>query len=228
MKRFFQKQREAIIILSYIVAIAALVYFVILPLLARINLVGDQIQEKTLQQQIVEKQLNDLPKMEEQYNYLSKNEGLIDVLLDRNNAVALIEKLEKLAENSGNKITISVQETSVQSSQMQVAQKTASKSSAKKDAPETIIDKLPSADYLQMKISITGDYNAIENFISTLENFEYYSDIIGIQIRQGEAGEGLKNGSLFDSAPVADKKTDNIIEKKELEAVLDVVFYTKN
>ena len=95
MKKFFQKQREIITIFIYGCFIVVLIYFVVLPLIVRVNDTRDQIQEEHIKQDIKKQQISELPKMEEQYNMLQNNEKSVDVLLDKNDAVGLIERLEK-------------------------------------------------------------------------------------------------------------------------------------
>lgn len=225
MKKIFKNQRELITIASYVVIVAALVYFVVFQLLWRINSIKDQIQEENLRQEIAEQQMKELPKIEKQYGLLLKNKEMVDILLDKNDAVVLIEKLEKFAEDSGNKITISVQDTLEQSTstRLQSSQNTSSKSAS------TIIDKLPSKNYLQMKIGLTGNYNTIINFIRKLESFEYYGDIIGIQIMQNEsAGNQPSKADPFSLNTAEVKQETENLNQETLEASLDVVFYTKN
>jgi hypothetical protein len=230
MKKFFKKQRELVIIIAYAGLVFVLVYFVILPLISRINTKIDQIQEENIQQEIVRQQIEDLPKIQQQYDVLQKEEGLIDVLLDRNDAVTLIKKLEKLAENSGNKITIAVQDAPVQP-----VQKSNPKTAAKTNVADSddITKSLPSTNYMQLKITLDGNYNSIVNFVKLLEKFEYYSDIIGIQIRQNESSGGqTANIGTLNSSNTVSKNGEEIKPTEEnkttLEASLDVVFYTKN
>lgn len=235
MKNFFQKQREIVAIASYICLILALIYFVILPLISRINGVKDEIQEESLNQEIKKQQIEDLPKMQSQFEILQKNEELLSVLLNRDDAVVLIEKLEKAAESSGNKISISVQDQNQNSQKNSLQTVPAKKPDAKKPADDTLVGKLPSADYLQMKITLTGNYNSMLNFIGTLEKFEYYADIIGIQIKQSSgSGGNEQSSSVGDFGFVKTQKKDDIAKKAEeskieenLETSLDVVFYSK-
>lgn len=213
MKNFFQKQREIIAIVVYIGVIAILVYFVILPLISKIEGVNNQIQEESMKQEIVKQQLAELPKIQQQYEALQENEGSIDVLLNKDNAVTLIEKLETLADNCGDKIEISVQNSQ---SQKNIAVVTAKKNTD---------DALPSADYLQMQITLTGDYNKIVDFISKLESMEYYSDITGVEIKQSDIAENTGVINPFNSS--SSNKISDKSNQGDLEAILNVVFYTK-
>ena len=223
MKQVFQKQKEISIIFAYIGVVAVLVYFVILPLLSKIEGINNQIQEESMKQEIVKQQLEELPKIQQQYEALQKNEGFIDVLLDKNNAVTLIEKLENLAQDSGNKIEISIQNSSLPENVAVVTTNT--------NTDDTLIKALPSADYLQLHILLTGDYNKIVNFISRLENMEYYSDITGIEIKQSDVTDntGVTNpfnlNSVTDSNKISSESNQG--DQGNLEATIDVVFYTK-
>lgn len=217
MNNFFKKQRETITIIAYICIVVVLVYFVILPLLLKIKGVNDQIQEGKMKQEIAGQQLEELPKIQQQYDMLQENEGSVNVLLDKDNAVIIIERLEKLAEDSGNKIEISIQNSQIQKNSAIATDKTA-----------TLINALPSTDYLQIQILLTGDYNKIVHFVDKLENIEYYSDIIGIKIRQSDpaANTGVADpfgsSSLTNSNKILDK-----VNPGDLVSTLDVVFYTK-
>lgn len=225
MKNFFRKQKELLAVLVYAGLVVALVYFLILPLVGRIEGVNDKIQEESLKQQIVNQQLEELPEFRQQYDALAEKVSLADVLLDKDNAVVLIERLEKMAGDTGNGIAISVAAPA-----NVPAQKSAKSSAAKTnaDAEVSLVGSLPSADYLQMKISLTGSYGAIYAFIRSLESFEYYSDIIGIQMKQ----EAAKNssGGMFSPGgfrPATGAEEKDPAAARELSAALDVVFYTK-
>jgi hypothetical protein len=220
MKKFFQKQKELIIIIAYVGIVLILVYFVILPLLLKIKEVNNKIQEESIKQEIAKQQLAELPKIQQQYDILQANEGTIDVLLDKDKAVTLIESLEKLAEDSGNKIEIFVQNSQLQKNVMVATTKTKTE--------DTLLNALPSSDYLQMQIVLTGDYNKIINFISRLENMEYYSDITGIKITQNDFTGNIEATSLFGSVSINNSnKVSDKSNPENLKATLDVVFYTK-
>jgi hypothetical protein len=223
MKNFLKKQREIMIISAYACIFAGLLYLVILPLLARINSVNDQIQEESMKQELVTRQLGELPKLQEQYDALGKDVDLTNILLDKNKAVTLIERLEKIAQDSNNKISISVKDAPL-------AQKSMSTTASTAAADSTLASNLPNPDYLEINIILDGNYNTIMNFIDSLESLEYYSDIIGIKIEQKDArGKSAGYGSfdsyilnLKNNTPTADNASPG-----DLEASLDAVFYTK-
>lgn len=219
MKKFLKNQKIIVTIIAYAILVVVLFYFIILPLVSKIGEIKDQIQEGNLNQEMLREKLAELPKIKQQYDALEEHRSLEDVLLDKNNPVALIEKLEKVAQESNNKIKISAQNLE--------SEKKVSNIKSKKVLEETLVSKLPSTEYLQMQISLTGFYNNIINFINKLEGTIYYFDIIGIKIRQSEENANY-NSNLFDQrSPSDSKKTAEEPREKILEAILDVVFYTK-
>ena len=232
MKNFLKKQKEAIVLISYPLLVAALVYFGIMPILNRINNINEQIQEENLQQESAKKHLDELPKIEEQYSELKKSEDLINVLLDNNSAVVLIERLEKLAEDSGNKISIVIQDKDVSK---KAVNNSVSLKTAKSDE-KTLVDSLPDKNYLQMKITLVGNYNEIMSFIYSLERFEYYSDIIGIQLTNDNNGK-IENKSSSVSVGISNPFSGSsgvqngepeLKKEGDLSGVVDVVFYNNN
>ena len=230
MKKIFQKQRELLAVIIYVGFILAIIYFIIMPLLSRINSVQDQIQEEKINQEIKEQSLADLPKMQEQYENLQNNEKMIDVLFDKNNAVELIEKLEKLAQDSGNVITISVQEKEPAKDVSSKARKKTNDTEEKK--PVSIVENLPSSEYMQIKLELKGGFDTAVNFIHKLENFEYYCDIIGIKMQQAEKGDKkISNTESFGSININSvENPEGLLENissNNVVTTIDVFFYTK-
>lgn len=83
-----------------------------------------------------------------------------------------------------------------------------------------------------MKIELKGDYNSIIKFIDFLENLEYYCDIVAIQMRNADSSEYNRRSELVDpfeeSDPSSSQPEESQDIKKNIECIIDVVFYTKN
>lgn len=233
MNKIFKKQREVFAILVFIGIIFALAYFVIRPLLLRIDNINNQMQEDAARQENRQKQIAELPKIQQQYQTLQNSEDLSSVLLNKQDAVFLIEKLELLAADTKNEITISVQDAKPVE-----APKATASNKGKAETEKNILNDLPNKNYLQMKITLNGSYSAIINFVKSLEKFEYYADIVSLQINKGENQDSRSNSSVstFDSVnPFSSNEQDvpelteeNTSElKKPITASLDTVFYTR-
>ncbi|MDD5463552.1 MAG: hypothetical protein PHP62_00165 [Candidatus Moranbacteria bacterium] len=224
MKNFLNKQREIIAILAYVAVVVGIIYFAIFPLLGRIRSINDEIQQETMKQESVKLHIEQLPKIQKQYEALQASGDLMDVLLNKDKAVVLIERLEKLADNTGNEITIAVQQDTAP------VKKTQAKAATTAAVEDTLVANLPSTDYLEMKISLNGSYNSIIEFIDLLEKFEYYADIIEIKINKEEANVSTTNsatvGMFSRPVSVTSKQPETPSKKGELTASLGVVFYT--
>jgi len=222
MKKFFQKQREVTALLLYVGVIFATVYFAVIPLMEKINSTNDQIQEELTKQEIASQHINELPKLQKQYEVLKSGDDLAEVLLNKDKAVVLIEKLEKTAQETNNEIVIKVQE---------VVDTKKATAKTKSTTENTLVGQLPSPEYLQLKIALNGSYGSIISFVKLLENFEYYNDVVEIRIDKGDGEtQSFSNGvieSPFSLMEKGDTEKNTTIKKDVLDASLDVVFYTR-
>lgn len=237
MKTFLKKRRELIAIAIYVCVLGAVGYFIVRPLLAEINRRRDQIQEETATQDDQKKQIAELPSIKEQYLSVQSKGGTLNVLLDKNDAVTLIEDIEQLAQNTQNEVKITISQNDPNSRDAIAAQKDAASQKQPGDKSVSIRDALPSKNYLEMNIAITGQYNAIVNFMEKIENMQYYSDIISFDMKKDDSeknpvaqSSGVISSSPFSAqgqgaAPAAPAPVSSADQK--IAATLDVVFYLK-
>ncbi len=174
MKKFLKNQRELIALAIFLLVLAGLVQFAALPLLAKITAIKDEIEAGNITQSVKKQRLDELPKMKQQYEQIKDEQKQLDVLLGKEQTIVLIEKLEKIAQDTNNTIAIIIQEDSAQ---------------GKVDpAVAVLVDGLPSKDFLNLKISLTGDYDGVFKFVSSLETLQYYCDVVGVNFsRQTES-----------------------------------------
>lgn len=229
-KDFLKNQREKIAAASFFLIIGGFVYFVVVPLLGKITSIKDEIEAGTIKQEMVIQRFNELPKIRQQYSEIMGQQEDVDVLLNKSQAVILIERLEKLAQDTNNKIVISTQED--------LPQKVQATAKGKSDSSATIlVDSLPSKDYLKFKISLSGDYDGLYRFVSSLETLEYYSDITEISIGH-PAADGSSGSSATRNSDVlnpfgnqsAASESSAVFSKKDsgkIDTSLGVVFYVK-
>ncbi len=228
MKKFWKKYKIIVAITLYVVIIGALFYFVIQPFLNKISLSAGKIQEIIINQENKEKRLGELPKLKEQFGLVEKREGELFPLLTEDKAVELVEKIEKIAEDSGNKITLEMRDNKVKDA---ASKKT--ESAKKKAGEDDLRSDLPSSDYLEVKIKLSGDYNELIKFIEKIEAIEYHCDIISISIIP--AADAFLNQSASNAASVfssidsdqaeSQPEQKNIAREIELNSIVDLVFY---
>lgn len=213
----------------YAVLIGSIVYFFVLPLKAEITNRRDGLQEEISNKEGKQKKILEIPKIKEQFLTVQNESKDMDVLLKRDDAVVLMEKLEKLAEETGNEIKIGVLDNDPNGKIAAAAKSKAKTDKNKaKEPAKTIIDQLPTdTDLLEIKISLVGKFNDILKFINRLENMEYYSDIIGIEIKKNEVKNKNAESPLAVPNPFAPRKTDKVVDPTKLIGELDTVFYLK-
>ena len=225
MKKILKTQRELIAAILFFVVIGLLIKIVIVPLIDRISGIKTEIEESNIKQALKKQRLDELPKIRQQYSAITDKNGNLDLLLDKDQAVSAIERMEKLAQDTNNEITISISDSDQ------------SKPAAPKgkDAQISLAESLPSSDYLKFKITLLGNYEGLYKFISSLESLEFYSDIISINIGQpsatGSDSAKTRNGDVLNPfSSVASSPVVNTQPQPNTDALstsLEVAFYTK-
>lgn len=228
MRNFWQKYKEYVVIFLYLVFIWVLFNFVVKPLILNIVDNADSIQKITLNHEIRKKRLEELPKLKEQFDFVQKEEGNINVLISREQAVALIEELEKLSAATQNEILMQIEEKEPEKSNKNIENK----------KEKTLIENLPNDKYLRIKIRVSGKFGNVINFIQKLENLEYFSDVISVQISNKDLGSSVQSFQIsqpyssttnpFASGGSGGQEEKNENQEIKIKAILDAVFYLKN
>ncbi len=224
MKEIFKKYKILIVTLTFLVLLLTIIFFVAKPFVNRIKEKADNIQKKKLDNQMDKKRIVQIPEMEEDEKNILGNEEEIDVILNHNGEVEFIKKLEEIAEQTGNKMTLNVDEKTANSKV---------KADGRKDDKEkSILNNLSYGDYINIKITLEGNYLEFINFINKLENFRYYVNIISldlkknVKITEGINSEAPKSGSIF-SAPnpesLPKNELEKVISKKEKDTLLSTI-----
>ncbi|HMN19580.1 MAG TPA: hypothetical protein PKA31_03235 [Candidatus Moranbacteria bacterium] len=192
MTDFIKKQKIALAIVAYILLIAAVVCFVVLPLLEEGRHIREEIERETALQEGRQQRLGEVPKLREQHAKIETGREELDVLLVRDDAVKLISVLEGLAEKEGVNIEIAVDESLAKPKATARAKQDDSKDKEKKEA---LIDGLPSQDYVQFSVTLNGPYGAVVNFIERVEVMPYYADILSLAFKTREEKEERPSGN---------------------------------
>jgi hypothetical protein len=175
MRNFLAKHKISISILVYLAVVVALFYFVAGKLFQSIEINNNLIQQIIIDQDNRKKRLGETGKLEEQYNMAVSYENLLGNLLTEDKAVKLIEDLEKIADDTGNKISIEVQGSG---KEMEISKK-AEKGEEKK---EGILADIPQSEYIELDIKIAGSFENFLKFIKKIESMSYYNDVVSIDI----------------------------------------------
>lgn len=209
--------------LVFLSVLALVYFFVVERLITEIKNKNNEFQKLVAIQEKQRRRLNELPKIRRDIEALEVADEKIHNFLKKDNAVELIQEVEKLAESTENSITI------------EVAAPEAPNKTKTKDNAETIISRLPSKDYIQLKIKITGSFLGLLKFMNKLENSNYYLDIVSLQVSRNQDQEATKSAQAVAKNPFNQSSSGNDgnsgIQKddaQEVVSLISVVVYTQN
>jgi len=207
MKEFWKKNKIIIAVAAYSAIVLLFFYFAVSPLIESIKKNSDEIQKIKIDREISQERISKLPEMKNGYATYEQEKDNLDIILDQNNSVDFIKKVELLSEETGNKINLSIADNSN-------ASKNAKDAKTGKKDPESIKDNLPSDKYISMNMTLEGSYENFIKFLYKLENLDYYVNVISFDLSK-EAVSEENNGA---------SKTSG---KNILISSFEVVVYTK-
>lgn len=221
MKNFWKKNKLQLSICIYL-AMAILIYIVVvMPLILRIKEISNETQKMIVDEEINRSKISKLSDMREIHEAIRRNEDNFNIMIDSSQEVGFIKKLEALAESTGNKIEIKIDESN--------AGENSSKNtkSSKAKLAEDIMNILPHDRYLLIQLSLEGNYQGLMEFIYKLENFDYYVNVVSISLMKDvkERAREVSN-DIFSSSSALDKKNTNGTENI-LKSNIALVAYIK-
>jgi hypothetical protein len=225
MNTIFKKHKIAAIFFSSIILMGLALYFGAAFMVKDIKDKSDEIQRSLIDIQIQDKRIDKIPEMENINAEIQENKKALDVIYSSDEEVSLINKLESLGEETGNKVNLSVNEQAIMN------EKNVKKTTTKKNNEEkSITDSLAYGNYLSMQISLEGDYAGLVNYMHRLENMNRYVNIISIESKKVN-GEERKNmtTNIFDEsrAETGNDQRDSEDDKETIVSTLNIIIYTQ-
>jgi hypothetical protein len=216
MKDFLIKNKIWILVIAYIAGSFYLIQYLFLPKFEKIKQQANEIQEKGLDKKILEQRLSELNKMEGEFNFFQENKDRLGKIISESEEVVFIQFLENLAQESGNEIIIQVPEEQYANEKS----KNSAKSKLKKKG--NILSSIKYKNFLVLDVALAGDFQQAFEFIKRLENSEYFSNIISLDMEKVEKKENSYSGSIFSSSE------KNISSKEEyLKTLITLIVYKK-
>jgi len=230
MKEIWKNHKLAIIAAGYCLAVFLALFFLVSPFIGRIKEKADNIQRKKIDNEISKERIEKIPQMEEIDKLIQSKSDELDVMLDSEDEVEFIEDLEGIAEATGNKMAIKINDLEKASDV-----KAKKNSSEKKNEKKTIKENLSYDSYISMEISLEGNYQEMLDFVRKLENFNSYVNIISIELKkETEVKNNPKpsvsqNPSMFSVLQPRpnEKSVEEKIEKNFLSSKIGIIVYKK-
>jgi hypothetical protein len=234
MKNFCKKYKSAISIITFIIFVAPLSYFITTTLLKNIKIKADKIQEKLLDNSLEKQKIEKIPQMELTNAEFENDKDATGTILKTDAKVDFIKYLEGLAESTGNEIKIKMLEN-------KKIVKVKSTVSTEEDgtlkvteAPKSLEEKLTYKNYITMQIDLVGDYTKLLGFVHKLENNEQYINIISIAAKKDALDENnsskvenFKVGDIFQAPQSTAGSVLTPEEKLALKSSLIIIIYAE-
>lgn len=217
MKDFCKKHKLGLIVSITGFLIGAAFCCIAYKLVGKIETVSDIVQEKTIDSENNQSRITKIPEMEAAERSFRERESDLDATLDESKEIDFIKKLEALAEITGNRISLKIDETDP---------KKPAPAKKEKDAQENILGGLPYDKYITIQINLEGEYAELINFIHKIENFNYYLNIVSINAikNASKEAEAQKDKSLFNASRSGNQI---ILERETIKTTITVVVYLK-
>lgn len=213
----------AVIVSAYIVAVVLLIYFLAVPAVLKIGTVSDQIQEKLLDQEIIENRLGKLPQMEEDWRSYDSQRDSLETVLGADSEIGFIESIESIADKTGNIISLNIGSSADPQEISKIKRAIKGKDAEQKG----ILDEIAYMNYFPMQIKLKGNYAGLVNFIRMLENSRFYVNVISVETKKEvlDVSEEAKDNPFSQNADeTAEKKNKKEIINTDINAIV----YTKN
>jgi seryl-tRNA synthetase len=174
--KFLVKYKIFIIIGTLFVIWACFVFFIIVPSVKLLKDDFDAVQMKLLDAKVNDEKLSKINNLKEEFDRVNGEKDNLEVIFSKNNIVELVKELELIAQETGNKINVSVDEEN--KALIEVGKEKAGANPKENE----FLKKLPTENYLTIKIGLEGNYNSLIKFLNKLNNIKYYNSVVSFKI----------------------------------------------
>lgn len=206
MQKFIKKYYIYVI---FIAAVALAVFYAIYQIFHTYQLIKNEsitLKQAQMDNSLAEEYIQNVHIFQKNADYINANIENFDVLMvnDDDNKVRLFSTLEEIATTTGNQsIVLSVKKPAPQKS---------------KDAKETAAITPQIDDYLNINVTLVGNYNDLIAFLRKIENMPYLTDILSIKTAKTTDVKARTNAT-------SDDENDSPVRTDLLKSDIDVVFY---
>lgn len=212
MKNIWLKYKFPIVILVYVFLLIIFVYFAVRPLVNNIRLRAYQSQAKSIDREIEQAQIDKLPEVTKEWSDYESRRNLLNVILSQPDQVNFIESIESIAQTSGNKIELKIEDR----------KDSVAYSSKSKD----ILKNLSYPDYFPIQINLEGDYNGLVKFVHLLENSRFYVNVISISSMKN-VPDNQDNRNPFSSSTSKSASDAQTSEDDSIKTEITAIVYTQ-
>lgn len=221
---FFKKNKYLLIIGILLLVWVSFIFLVILPEKDVLHNKFVDLEKEKLNNQANNEKLSSLGDLKRISAMIDGEKRTLEVIFSEDKIIDLVSELEKIAEETGNKISISVANEEGRKIETVNVIK-----DEKND--DDFLKNLPTQNYFEIDIALEGDYNKTLNFIKKINSIKYYNVIksfeMGMQERSLNKSDRVVGGGGVTNLSQDENSNENSLpeEKFFLESKLKVLFY---
>lgn len=197
------------------------IIFILKPFANELKENSDDIQKKIVELEIEGDKISELPKIKEKFMRVDADRAELEILFSERKIVELVQEIEKIAEETGNSISISVDEKEGLAVR---------KPKASKDEEDEVklLEGFLEEEYFKMDIEVIGNYKGLINFIERFNGLKYYNSLVGFDIESYEEEYKEERGPVGTDTVSANSSLASegvSTSKLALKSKLNFVFY---
>ncbi|MEF3692192.1 MAG: hypothetical protein V3574_04040 [Candidatus Moraniibacteriota bacterium] len=221
---FFKKNKYPLTIAILILIWTSFLFLVILPEKSFLHNKFVDLEKEKIKNKANSEKLSSLGELKRISEMIDGEKETLEVIFFEDQIIDLVSELEKIAEETGNEISISV----ANEDGRRIEAVNTVKDEKKED---DFLKNLPTQDYFEIDITLEGNYNKTLNFVNKIKNIGYYNVIRSFEMgmRDGElerpdrmAGTGMITNLSQSEISEGDALPE---EKGFLESKFKVLFY---
>lgn len=221
---FFEKNKYPLIIAILFLVWISFLLLIIFPEKDSLHNKFVDLEKEKLNNQANNEKLSSLGDLKRISGLLDSEKKNLEVIFSEDKIIDLVDELEKIAEEVGGEISISV--ASEEGRKIETVNV-----SKDEKREEDFLKNLPTQNYFEIDISLEGDYNKTLNFIKKINSIKYYNVIksfeMGMQERSLNKSDRVVGGGGVTNLSQDENSNENSLpeEKFFLESKLKVLFY---
>ncbi|NCA93543.1 MAG: hypothetical protein EOM84_00005 [Sphingobacteriia bacterium] len=221
---FFEKNKYPLIIAILFLVWISFLLLIIFPEKDSLHNKFVDLEKEKLNNQANNEKLSSLGDLKRISGLLDSEKKNLEVIFSEDKIIDLVDELEKIAEEVGGEISISV--ASEEGRKIETVNV-----SKDEKREEDFLKNLPTQNYFEIDITLEGDYNKTLNFIKKINSIKYYNVIksfeMGMQERSLNKSDRVVGGGGVTNLSQDENSNENSLpeEKFFLESKLKVLFY---
>ncbi len=197
------------------------IIFVLIPFANKMKENSDNVQKKLVELEIEGDKISELPDIKNKFTKVEADKDELNVFFSEDKIVDLVQEIEKISEETGNDINISVAEEGLSTRKPR-------SSKDKEEDKALLLQGFSEEEYFKMDIEVIGSYRGLINFINKFNNLEYYNSLVGFDVESYEEEYKEERKLIESEAPRANSNSandSNSASRLVLKSKLNFVFY---